>query len=357
MIKNEGSTNRTTDRRGSSQEGFSLLELVVSMVIFLIVTGAIYGVLQVAQQSRSTVSSQVQLTKSVRLGLNLVGRDTYSAGYGYPLKNAVILRDNRVATRLGIPPDTDTSRDTVPPIIAGNNITLNTFNETPNIRTDQVTFLFKDSSFNPVGAVAGREVSAPLTITAVSATADQLTVTDGTKCRINDLFLITGNGGQFTLGMVTNIVGNVVWFANSDVLGFNNPGAANELRSINPVNMLRVKMVTYFVAADGTLTRREFANVPPPAVAVASVDEPLVYGVEDFQIKYVMDTGALVDNPSAGVDGIAGTPDDDQARLEAVRQIRFTVNARTLERNARGELLRETMTSTFSTKNLGYDAN
>ena len=355
MIKNTGLQNQTTVNRGAGEEGFTM-ELVVSMIIFMIVTGSIYGVLQVAQQSRSTVSSQVQLSKSVRLGLNLVGRDTYSAGYGYPLKNAVILRDNRVATRLGVPADTDTSRDTVPPIIAGDNITLNTFNETPSIRTDQVTFLFKDSSFNPVGT-AGSEVSRPLTITAVSATADQLTVTDGSKCRINDLFLITGSGGQFTLGMVTNIVGNIVWFANADVLGFNNPGAANELRSINPVNMLRVKMVTYFVAADGTLTRREFANVPPPAVAVASVDEPLVYGVEDFQIKYVMENGTLVDNPSAGADGIAGTPDDDQARLEAVRQIRFTVNARTLERNSRGELLRENMTSTFSTKNLGYDAN
>jgi prepilin-type N-terminal cleavage/methylation domain-containing protein len=357
MSKELSLQKQTTDNRVAGEQGFSLIELVVSMVIFMIVTGSIYGVLQVAQQSRSTVSSQVQLTKNVRLGLNLAGRDTYSAGFGYPLKNAVILRDNRIATQLGIPNDPDTSRDTVPPIIAGNNITLSTFNETPNTRTDQVTFLFKDSAFNLVGAIAGREVSQPLRITFVSATAHELTVTDGSKCRINDLFLITGSGGQFTLGMVTSIVGNVIGFANADVLGFNNPGATNELRFINPVNMLRVKMVTYFVTADGILTRREFANVPPPAATVASVDEPLVYGVEDFQIKYVMEDGSLVDNPSAGADGIAGNADDDQAHLEAVRQIRFTVNARTVERNSRGELQRINMTSTFSTRNLGYDAN
>ncbi len=113
-------------------------------------------------------------------------------------------------------------------------------------------------------------------------------------------------------------------------------------------------MVTYFVTADGILTRREFANIQP---TVAFVDEPLVYGVENFQIKYVMDDGTLVDNPSAGPNGIAGDGDDDQSDLSAVRQIRFTVYARTTERNAQGQAVRVSMTSTFSTRNLGYDAN
>ncbi len=75
------------------EQGFSMLELVVAMVIFLVVTGSIFGVLQVAQRSRSTVNMEVQMTKSVRLGLNLVGRDTYNAGYGYPLKNSVVIRN------------------------------------------------------------------------------------------------------------------------------------------------------------------------------------------------------------------------------------------------------------------------
>lgn len=130
----------------TGESGFSLLELLVSMVIFLIVTGAIWGLLRVAQQGRSSVSEQVQLAKSVRLSLNLIQRDAYNAGFGYPLGNTVVLPDNRIATRLGIPTDSDTTRDTVPPIISGNNVTLSTFNTAPNIRTDQVTFLYKDST-------------------------------------------------------------------------------------------------------------------------------------------------------------------------------------------------------------------
>jgi hypothetical protein len=121
--------------------------------------------------------------------------------------------------------------------------------------------------------------------------------------------------------------------------------------------MLRVKMVTYFVTASGVLTRREYANVPPASPAVGFVDEPLVYGVENFQIRYVLDDGMITDNPSAGVDGLPGTPDDQQAILARVRQVRYTLTVRTVEGDTTGNQQRETMTSTFSTRNLGYDAN
>ena len=363
MYKDTTSRHQIIAVSRQGEEGFTLVELVVSMVIFMIVTGSIYGVLQVAQKSRSVVSSQVQLTKEVRLGLNLVGRDTYNAGYGYPLKNTVVLRDNAISTLLGVPVDTDTNRDTAPPIIAGNNITLNTFNETAGVRTDQITFLFKDSTFNQVGSVVGQEVSTPLNINAATTTGggiDEIVPISGSNanCRINDLYLITGNTGS-TLGLATALNGtSAVQFSNFDVLGINQTGSGNPLRDITtPATMLRVKMVTYFVTADGILTRREFANVPPAVPAVAFVDEPLVYGVENFQIRYVMEDGTLTDNPSAGPDGIAGTTDDIQANLAAVRQIRYTVSVRTTERNAQGQATRVNMTSTFSTKNLGYEAN
>ncbi len=350
--------HETTTNGRNLEKGFSLVEVMISMVVFLIVTGAVWSLLRVAQVSRSAVTSQVQITKDVRIGLNLLGRDTYNAGYGYPLKNTVVLRDNAIATRLDVPADPNTARDTVPPIIAGDNITLSTFSETANTRTDQVTFLFKDSTFNLIGTV-----SQPLNINAATTTGsgiDEIVPISGSNsnCFVNDLYLVSGNTGS-TLGLATALNGtSAVQFSNGDVLGFNQTGFGNPLRNITtPASMMRVKMVTYFVTADGILTRREFVNVPPAVPAVPYVDEPLVYGVENFQIKYVMDDGTLVDNPSAGPDGIAGTADDDQTELAAVRQIRYTVYARSTERNAQGQAFRVNMTSTFSTKNLGYDAS
>lgn len=350
---------------GGWESGFSILELIVSMVIFMIVTGAVFGVMQVARQSRSVVSENAGINKNIRLALNLLGRDTYNAGFGYPLKNTVLLPDNRISTLLGIPNDVDTSRDTVPPIIAANDINANTYNTTAGTMTDQVTFLFKDSTFNLVGAVGPPDtrVSQALNINAATTTGggiDEIVPISGSNasCRVNDIYLITGNNGS-TLGLATALSGaNIVQFSNGDVLGLNQTGPGGPIRDRTlPASMQRVLMVTYFVTADGTLTRREFANVPPAVPAVAFVDEPLVYGVENFQIIYIMDNGTNVDNPSAGPDGIPGNADDVQNNLDAVRQIRFTVNVRSLELNAARQPYRSTMTSTFSTRNLGYDAN
>jgi type IV pilus assembly protein PilW len=355
---NAGSEANVGDPR--NEAGFSLVELIVSMTVFLIVTGAVWGVMNVAQKSRSVVNQKVDLGKSSRVGMNLLGRDTYNAGYAYPLGNTVILPDNRISALLLIPNDFDSTRDTVPPIIAGNGTTLNTYNPDPNIWTDQVTFLFKDPTFNLVGS-PGRQVSQPLNINAATTVngIDEIVPISGSNaaCRINDIYLISGNTGS-ALGLATGLGTTTVQFSNGDVLGLNQTGTGGPLRGITtPASMLRVKMVTYFVTASGVLTRREYANVPPASPAVGFVDEPLVYGVENFQIRYVLDDGMITDNPSAGVDGLPGTPDDQQAILARVRQVRYTLTVRTVEGDTTGNQQRETMTSTFSTRNLGYDAN
>lgn len=358
MIEIQKKTNERSDERG-----FSLIELMVAMVVFLIVTGAIWGLLQVAQRGRTTVSEGVQITKSVRFGMNMLGRDTYNAGFGYPLTTTVVLTNERLSDLLGIPNDYDATRDTMPPIIVGNNVTENTLNTTPNTMTDQVTFLFKDSTFNLVTDMAtGRQSSQPLNINAATTTdeIDEILPISGSNaaCRINDIYLVTGSTGS-TIGVATGLNGtDKVQFANGDPLGFNRTGPTGWLRGITtPASMMRVFMVTYHVTGDGTLMRRRYANMPPPAPSDPWIDEPLVYGIENFQIQYIMDDGSISDNPSAGPDGTPGTPDDNQANLSKIRQIRFTLNARSMEFDQTGQPYRTSMTSTFSTRNLGYEAN
>jgi prepilin-type N-terminal cleavage/methylation domain-containing protein len=344
------------------QAGFSLLELLVAMVIFMVISASVWGVLRVAMLSRNVVSNNVASAKSVRLGLNVIGHDVYNAGYGYPLQNTVVLPDNRLSAAIGVPNDVDTSRDIVPPIIAGNNVNIDNWNPTPNTRTDQVTLLYKDKTFNLQGAGANA-VSMPLNINAPTTSGtgiDTIVPLTGSNsnCAVNDLYLISGNNGS-TLGVVTGLSGtNAVQFANGDPLAINLSGTTGTIRSITlPATMVKVFMITYFVTSDGTLTRREFVNKPLTSPVVAYVDEPIVYGVEDFQIKYIMDDGSVSDNPSAGPDGIAGNADDAQANLAAIRQVRFTISVRSQELRSDGQPYRETMTSTFSTRNLGYDAN
>lgn len=347
------SHNRKTNAFAASEKGFSLVELLIGIMIFLIVTGAIYGLLQVGLRSRSNTGGQVQLNKNVRLSLNLIGRDTYNAGHVYPLKNSVRLPNNRLSPLLGIPADPDSTADLLPPVIAGNNVMLNT--ASGNL-TDQVTFLFKDSTFNVTVGPTGVEESRPLNIPKPTTVGgiDQIVPLSGSNsaCTVNDIYIITGNTGS-TLGVATALSGgNTVRFANGDPLGFNLSGASGQIDKITtPASMQRIRMITYFVTADGTLMRRDYANVLP---AQNWVDQPIVYGVENFQIKYVMDNGTLTDNPSQGPDGVAGTADDDPTKLSEVRQIRFTVNAKSEELDPSGQPYRAAMTTTYATRNLGY---
>lgn len=351
----------SAESKPRNEKGFSLVELLISITLFTIVTGSIFGVMSVAKATRSVVSEKTGLNKNVRIALNLVGRDAYNAGFGYPLKNTVILTDNRIGTLLGIPNDPDNTRDTVAPIIAGDDRTLNTYNQTANVRTDQITFLFKDSNFNLVGGV-----SQPLKINAATTksggTIDEIVPLSGSNslCDVNDLYLVTGSSGS-TLGLVTAKSGsNKIEFSNGDVLGINMAGPGGTLRMITvPASIQKVRMVTYFVTADGTLTRREYANIPPVGITPPTnwVDSPLIYGVQNFQIQYIMDDGSVTDNPIAGPDGVAGTADDIPTNLAAVRQIRLTVDVRSVENNTNGQPFQETQTATFSTRNLGYEAN
>lgn len=345
-------TQMTGTRKDPAEQGFSLIELIIAMVLFLIVSGAIFGLLQVASRSRTVVNENTGMGKNLRVALNLLGRDTYNAGYGYPLTNTVVLPDNRVATLLSIPGDPDTSRDTIPPIIAGDNVRLNNYNPTPNTRTDQVTFLFKDNTFN---VVSGVSQSLPVNAATTTSSIDEIIPVSGSTaaCRVNDIYLISGSNGA-TLGVATGLSGgNKILFANGDVLGFNLTGTSGPLRSITtPASIQRVLMTTYYVTTDGTLMRREYANRPSGAF----VDEPLVYGVEDFQIVYILDNGTSSNNPSAGPNGIAGDSDDTPGNLMAVRQIRFTVSVRSLELKQDGQPYRASQSATFSTRNLGYDA-
>lgn len=362
MLNNSNSRNRENISGSPGEKGFTIVELIIAMIVFLIVTGSVYGVLLIAQRSRTQVNQQVQLTKNVRLALNIVGRDTFNAGFGYPLKDSVNLRDNRFAAVVGVPVDTGDAADTIPPVIAGDNINNNTF-AAPATTTDQVTFLFKDSTFNllPTAGPADKQVSTALNIDAVCTTCatNQVTIAgSNSSCAVNDIFVIAGKSGS-TLGVVTEVStsgDNVVKFGSTDVLGFNQNGTPTILSLIaTPASMQRVKMTTYFVTVDGTLTRREFANTSTATTANYYVDEPLVYGVENFQIQYILADGTLSDNPSAGPNGTAGDDDDTQKLLSTVRQIRFTVNAKTTDLDSAGRPYRVTMTSTFATRNLGYN--
>jgi prepilin-type N-terminal cleavage/methylation domain-containing protein len=340
----------TIYRRTSNQEhncdcpqsGFTILEMAVSIAIFAIVMGSIYGLLHVARGGRINTSNRAEVLQGVRVALNAVGRDAINAGVGYPNIGALI-PDNKL-TLVGGASDADTTLEFLTPVYAANN--LNSVNGT---LTDEVTFLYIDDAFN---GGASLPISA---ISDASGTNSVLTVQAGfnnSPCSLGDLYLITGNNAA-AIGMLTSKSGtNTLNFASTDPLGINSPGAKSAIDTlIVPASLLKLTWVTYWVSDEdgngtgtGTLMRRVFGSYNASTNTLINwVDQPLAFGIEDLQIQYVLANGSVVDLPTS-------------TQMADVRQIRATVSVRSPDVDPKtNQPYRSSVTSSYSTRNLVYE--
>lgn len=324
------------------QSGFTMIEMVISIAIFSIVMGSIYGLLHVARTGRINTSQRTEVLQGVRVALNAVGRDSINAGVSYPNLGALI-PDNKL-TLVGGTADADTAPDSLTPVFAANN--LNSVNGT---MTDQVSFLYVDDAFN---GGASLPISA---ISDASGTNSILTVQVGfnnSSCTLGDIYLITGNNAS-AIGMITSKTGtNILNFASTDPLGINSPGAKSAIDTlITPASLFKLTWVTYYVSDEdgngtgtGTLMRRAFGSYNTTTNTLINwVDQPLAFGIEDLQIQYVLANGTVVDLPTI-------------SQMSDVRQMRATVTVRSPEVDPKtNQPYRSSVTSSFSMRNLVYE--
>jgi prepilin-type N-terminal cleavage/methylation domain-containing protein len=67
--------------RQNPQEGFSLIEMMIAAVIFILLCGAAFALLSVAQQRYQTESQVLNSFQEARFGLDEIVRDVNGAGY------------------------------------------------------------------------------------------------------------------------------------------------------------------------------------------------------------------------------------------------------------------------------------
>lgn len=65
----------------SRQGGFSLIELMVVMVVLLVITGAVFGLVAVAQQRYKMETEFLDTFQTARVAMDQIARDVHSAGY------------------------------------------------------------------------------------------------------------------------------------------------------------------------------------------------------------------------------------------------------------------------------------
>ncbi len=347
----------------NSEQGFSLIELLFAMIIFLIVTAAVFGVMSIAQKNRDTVNQLIPINKSIQISLNLLGRDTYNTGFGYPKIAGSVPRpsDGRVELLLGLPVSLGTNG--MVPIIDGNALHNNLVNPDPSVKTDQVTMIYGDPKFNT--CVDGRPpldakcslpdeadrpiISIPVTGRAVrSGNTVEVTFPEpiSHKFKINDLIMLSGDIAN-RMAVVTNIPagGLKIQISNGDPLNMN---LATHLAVLNNVDVSvhRVFMHTYFVTPEGNLTRRNYGN-DETLTSVGYKDNEIAYNVSDFQVEYILTDQTKVDHLRNALN-VPG------ARAADVRQIKFTINVIGNDSGQAGTAT-TTMSANYSTRNLGYE--
>jgi prepilin-type N-terminal cleavage/methylation domain-containing protein len=345
---------RNTKTRVMNENGFSIIELMVSMIVFLIFMGAIFGVLRIGTIQKTSASASSDVVKNARLSLNTIGRDAVNAGFGYS-RIGGYAPDNILNARLGLPSDAGTAHDLVTAVIAGNDVNPNTL--LPSGNTDVVSFIFRDTSFN------NGQVVKMIAAADYGGNGVQITTAAGqaTLVRPYDLFLIT-DCCRTALAMVTSTPGgDILRFQDgaADPLGINQKftGTADTTSKLagmdysttsSGTSARKVIWVKYHVASDGTLIRTTFGNNTGNPVTNQIQTQPIAFNVQNFQVKYLLRDGTVSDDPSAG-----GTT---QENFNNVVQLDITITAlvKTVENGV--TLNNKTVIkSTFSTKNLSYD--
>ncbi len=379
--------------RDAGTQGFTLVELVVSLVLFLIVTGTIYGLLEVGRIDRNRSSRRSDILKNARIAIHLIGRDALNAGLGYHRRGAVA-PDGFLNTRFGIAADADTDRDMITSIMVGDEVFPNILSGNPADRTDTVVFASRDLDFNPGPAAPGiTPIGEVIELSDVSFPGGSpgtprlkaKTATGAAAARVYDLYLVESETSQAAI-MATAVNGSDTIDAEpGDPLGLNQPlngvgSAGSVLRKCNPptadvppvvdencttyiagLNSATIKrffLVSYSVTNDGTLIRTVFGNNRTGGNGGQMTVQPLAYNVQDLQFQYVLEDGTVTDNPVAGPDGNLGTADDDQDAVNRIRQLTVTVRVQSTEsdeQTRRPEII--TLNATFSTRNMDYDAS
>ena len=353
-----------------SASGFTIVEMIVAMVVFTIIVGTIYGLLQIGLIDRNRASRRSDVLKNARAAMHLISRDALNAGLSYN-KNGATVPDNFIATRLGLPADADTDRDILTSVLGGNNLFFDILNADTNVRTDLISFSYRDGDFNAGNVISLNNASAPGG--APATVRLQTAANDAQNAKVNDLYLVESDSTQVAV-MATGVPSTSgIDIAPGDPLGINQAlngtgtsvsllqkctATVTENCTTYVASVKRFFWVAYKVKSDGTLVRMVFGNNTGATLPADQIQEqPIAYNVEDFQIRYVLENGSTTDDPGAGTDGIAGNADDRPSDFNLVRQITVTIKVQATEND---EQLKKpesiTLTGTFGTRNLEYDA-
>jgi prepilin-type N-terminal cleavage/methylation domain-containing protein len=313
------------------QNGFTLIELMVSMAILVATIGVVVGALLQAQHATQGVAYEANTQENLRAGMHFMVEDLLQAGEGIPqggisvpynaAGNSAIIRPGAFApiSLTFVNPAAPNGFKVLPAISPGSQQgqdakTVNPTNGAildGNWKTDIINILYADNSLQdvagnylysyPVVQAAGPACAGTISPTGafVTLAANCFSMPGVTKpITVGNLIMFHNSNGT-ALEYVTSINGQTINFGAGDPAGLNQSGLPNgtvaNLQNSGggfpPTSITRVWLITYYIdsttnPADPQLIRQ--VNYPNYPAGPAAVNPPqaIADNIENLSFSY-----------------------------------------------------------------------
>jgi len=269
---------QTVARRRRCEQGFTLVELLVTMAITTVILGATMAAMTDAIKATESASQVSDMNNGLRTAMDLMVRDLLQVGQGLPGGRSILVPNGANSVPIQLPgpegsnyqldgpsfcppraTDPDTVCEDITAVIPGPGRGPVIVEDQP--ATDMITTLAADSSFESVTlrafAADGRSITVPMPGVTVVGAANPMhpsghIISDdpdvgGDNIRPGDLIMLT-KGSASALVQVSSVTGpgvipQVINFAANDSLNLNQAppvadGTAGELRNTAPMDTL-----------------------------------------------------------------------------------------------------------------------
>jgi type II secretory pathway pseudopilin PulG len=337
----------------TNEQGFSLLEMLVGIVVMMVLTGAVFSLLRDSLKTSKATLEMSDAQQSLRIAHEYIARDLLNTGDGLNSINNIRVPEGFVSNYLTLNPVRDppiAGYVTLGLITADNNVAANTpvlgTNPATTVRsnpvlTDRITVLQADQTFTAIN----------LDPTAVDVANETIAIgdTDIDRFREDEIYFLSSSVGSiFVTLMRRDGVGTATpsLVFSADPFGLNSTEQFDFVTSGGTLSLAisRMKMIHYYVDAGGLLMRRVF-GVKFKSFSESVIAEPVVA----LQFRYFLnlrDVNGNVAQPEAQL-----TTSIQQVET---RQVEVNLTIETPHSLQNGQRQQLSMTTSTSVRNMQF---
>ncbi len=321
------------NRKFNRQDGFSMMELLVSLVTMTVVVGASLALIGSSIKFAHSTYNMTDAEQGLRTAHEMINRDLVTAGDGMKgigkFTTPVAFVQNYL-TRTPVLNGSDTTHADVGLVTSDDNIPANIAvpqaSPAVNFKTgsDRISMLVKDTSFPDVSVAAAKisQVGSNTNIVVLSG--------DINKFQVGEIYAIVSQDATFGVVSAVNTTTFTVTLTSGDAYSINQTGTTSPIYAVaqlNPITLIsaqavaivRLQLIQYYVDASGLLHRRVFG-----IKGAAFADSIVAEHVTNLQFRYmtnISDANGFVKQPIRVI---------TSAEQTAVREIETSISVETV---------------------------